>query len=229
MNAQKALIGLLASVICSFTACLAVSAQTAALRPPSPAISLPTRTPVIYVGDFTTQAPTADSESGLLRREKAEHDAKKINANAQSLTEAVVTALHNKGWVAYRINSSQPLPSSGWLVDGNYQQAISHKLLPSISSLMQPKQPNTDVSIRIVDLGAKHAGTLAAFSNAATLKGQGTSLASNPYMIAAAVIANRIEANSSINTLAGAIADRVVTIDKQMTATGTAPALTATP
>jgi hypothetical protein len=211
MNAQKALVCLLAAVGL-ITACASSSAQPMVGNPASSATVQRDQMVVVYVGDFTPTLPTADSESGLFRRMKAEHDEKKINANAQSLSDAVVAAFRSKGVVAYRVSASQP-PVSGWLIDGSYQQTISHNPFPILTSLVQPSQPNTDASIHITDLTAEHAGTLASFTSAATLKGQGSSFSTNPYKIAAHIVVHHIEASSSMNTLANAIADRIVAIN----------------
>lgn len=211
MNAQKALVCLLAATGL-ITACASSSAQSMVGKPASSATVQHARLPVIYVGDFTPTLPTPDSESGLFRRMKAEHDAKKIHTNAQSLSDAVVAALQGKGVVAYRASASQP-PVSGWLIDGSYQQTISHNPFPMLTSLVQPSQPNTDASIHITDLTAEHAGTLASFTSTAALKGQGSSISTNPYKLAAHVVVHRLEANSSMNALANAIADRIVAIN----------------
>jgi hypothetical protein len=170
--------------------------------------------PVIYVGNFQTVTPSAATKSGSFARMRAERDAKKIDANAQKLSAAVVKSLQKKGVAAYSLSSMHSIPATGWLVDCTYTQTISHSPFPMISSLVSADKPNTDAAIHIRDLSAAHVGDPVSFTSSATLKGQGTSFSTNPYKLAAHIVIHRIEAYSSMSSLADAIANSILAADK---------------
>jgi len=140
----------------------------------------------------------------------AARDAKKVGSNAQLLADAIVKALQNKGVSAHRLTSHQSIPTSGWMVKGTFQETISHTPFPMVSALIKPNVPNTDSDIRMLNLSNAGSGAPANFSSAGTLKGNGTSFSTNPYKLAAHIVVHRIEADTSMNTLANAIADRII-------------------
>lgn len=211
MNLFKVLGGL--SAMACLLAAHAVSAQTTADGHINDARTLYSDVPVIYVGDFQTVASSTETASGPFARLHAKHDAKKIDANAQTLAEAVIKSLQKKGLTAVSLSSTQRAPTAGLLVDGTYAQTISHSLFPMISALAQSGKPNTDATVRITDLDATHAGTPTSFTSDATLKGQGTSLSTNPYKLVAHIVIKHIEASTSMNALADSIADSIVAAD----------------
>jgi hypothetical protein len=212
MNVFKASIGVLA--ITSLLLTCSVSAQTVSNGHAHVEQVNHSNMPVIYVGNFQTVTPSAATESGYFARMRAERDAKKIDANAQKLAEAVVESLQKKGVSAYRLSSTRPIPKTGWLVDCTYMQTISHSPFPMISSLVSADKPNTDAAIHIRDLSAPHADAPVSFTSSATLKGQGTSFSTNPYKLAAHIVVHRIEAYSSMSSLADAIASSILAADK---------------
>jgi hypothetical protein len=167
---------------------------------------------VVYVGEFTPITPSASDEGGLFARKRAQHDAKKIDANAAALADAVVAALRTRGVNSLRLPPGEERPQSGWLLEGSYHQTISHSSLSAIAGLVGDEKPNTDTVISIRDLSSGANGTLSTFTSTTTLRGQGTSFSTNPYILVARVVIHRAEATSSMADLAGGVADRVIAI-----------------
>ena len=162
----------------------------------------------VYVGDF--QHVASVGSIGPVARMHAARDEKKEDENAKLLADAVVKALKSKGVDAQRLIPNQPLPSSGWLVNGTFKETISHTPFPMVSALIKPSGPNTESDIRMLNLSTEGSGNSANFSSTSNLMGNGSSFSTNPYKIAAHIVIHRIEADTSMNTLANTVADRIV-------------------
>jgi hypothetical protein len=208
MNASKATSGLLA-ILLIFSASVATAQPSSAISGEASAQHAPVALlGNVYIGDFQPVAPAGSP--GLVARMHAARDAKKEDSNAQLLADAIVKALQNKGVSAHRLTSHQPIPTSGWMVKGTFQETISHTPFPMVSALIKPNAPNTVSDIRMLSLSNVGSGAMANFSSTGTLKGNGTSFSTNPYKLAAHIVVHRIEADTSMNTSANAIADRIV-------------------
>jgi hypothetical protein len=165
---------------------------------------------VIYVEDFQP-VDQQDASSGLLlSRLRSARNAQKVDNNASALSDAIVKSLSSQGIKAYRISSQGPLPTSGWLVGGVFSERTSQGLLSSLASLGSSKTPNTEVTVSIADLASDPNVPFAVLGNADQLKGQGSAVAWNPYMVAVRLVVNEAQASSSMTDLANKIAGEIV-------------------
>jgi hypothetical protein len=190
-----------------------VAQNTSPASVPSTIQTISARNPAaIYVEDFQPIDQQDGSSGLLLSRLRSARNAQKVDSNASALSDAIVKSLSSQGVKAYRISSQGPLPSSGWLVGGVFSERTSQGLLSSLASLgsSASKTPNTEVTVSIADLASDPNTPFAVIGNADQLKGQGTAVAWNPYMVAVRLVVNEAQASSSMTALANKIAAEIV-------------------
>lgn len=165
----------------------------------------------VFVRDFRAQSTESGSSRVIGSRLRAARNSVKVDQNASSLAQGIVKALNAKGVASCRIASDAALPQTGWLVSGEFDQALPSGIgaaLPSAGS----SEKNTHVTVRLARLaaGADSAASAAAVLHADdTLKGQKPPAVPNPYAAAARFVIGHVEAMSSIDELAGSIADGI--------------------
>jgi hypothetical protein len=164
----------------------------------------------VVVRDFT---PVNQGGSGHFpgSRLRSMRNSMKIDENASALSEDIVKALGARGIAACHASAQTVLPASGWLVTGEFDEAIPAgfgSALRSKGSSDQP--PNTHVAVQLADLSARGGEPSVRIDASDQLKGQKSAAAPKPYGAAARFVINEVEASSSLDDLAGSIADRIV-------------------
>lgn len=146
----------------------------------------------IYIEDFTAEQPGSDAPSD------------KVEKNAAALSEALVKALNDRGFPAYRLGAADPAPQAGRVISGVFSETLPGGPFSQISSIGN-STPNSEVTLNIVEDG-KSVGTI---DMAASLGGQGKSLSINPYVIAAKLVIHHVASDRSIDDFAKRLADRI--------------------
>ncbi|SAK65920.1 hypothetical protein [Caballeronia ptereochthonis] len=182
--------------------------QTAA---PCPDPGSPSAAKLVFVRDFT---PVSEGGAPHLpgSRLRAARNAMRVNENASALSEGIVKALNARGIAACHATAQTALPASGWLVNGEFDETLSAgfgSALPSMGS-SDKQAPNTHVTVQLADLAASPDKPLAQIDTTDELKGQKSAAAPKPYGAAVRFVINRVEASSSLDDLAGKIADGIV-------------------
>ncbi|MDR5817104.1 MULTISPECIES: hypothetical protein [unclassified Caballeronia] len=170
----------------------------------------------VVVRDFT--AVSQGGESRLPgSRLRSMRNTMKVDQNASALAEDIVKTLQARGVNACRAQSQGPLPASGWLVTGEFDESIPAgpgAALPSMNSSDTP--PNTHVTVQLASLSAPAGQASARIDTSDELKGQKSAAAPKPYGAAARFVINKVEGASSLHDLAGKIADGIVTEQKRL-------------
>jgi hypothetical protein len=194
---------------------LAVSASTfAQSAPPCSADSK-----LVQVRDFTAvNSGSASHFPGS--RLRAARNAMKVDQNASALADGIVGKLNAKGIAACHLTAqaAQSAPrASGWLVTGEFDETLSSGFggaLPSMGS--SDKKPNAHVTVQLANLNASPDAPLTQIDTSSELKGQKSAAAPKPYGAAARFVINQVESASSLDDLAGKIADQIAAQKSKM-------------
>jgi hypothetical protein len=165
----------------------------------------------IYVRDFTPVSQETGGSRLLPSRLRAARNSVKVDQNASALAEGVVQALNAKGIPACHLAGQALPPPLGWLVTGEFEETLSSGFHPSLPSMSSSKQdtPNTQIFIQLANLAGGAGEPGAAIATSGALKGQGSAAAPKPYGAAARFVINKTEAISSLDALAGSIAEQI--------------------
>ncbi|BAN27969.1 hypothetical protein [Caballeronia insecticola] len=164
----------------------------------------------VFVRDFTAVKEGATSRFPGSRL-RAARNTMRVDENASALAEGIVKALNARGVAACHAAAQTALPASGWLVSGEFDETLPSGLgagLPSMGS-SDKQAPNTHVTVQLADLAASPGAPVTQIDTNDQLKGQKSAAAPKPYGAAARFVINQVEASSSLDDLAGKIAERI--------------------
>ncbi|SAL09116.1 hypothetical protein AWB71_00023 [Caballeronia peredens] len=164
----------------------------------------------VFVRDFTAVKEGATSRFPGSRL-RAARNTMRVDENASALSEGIVKALNARGIAACHAAAQTALPAAGWLVSGEFDETLPSGLgagLPSMGS-SDKQAPNTHVTVQLADLAASPGTPVAQIDTSDQLKGQKSAAAPKPYGAAARFVINQVEASSSLDDLAGKIAERI--------------------
>ncbi|MCC8960669.1 hypothetical protein H8B02_46950, partial [Bradyrhizobium sp. Pear77] len=131
--------------------------------------------------------------------------------SASALSRAIVRELNAQGSPARYLPADASPPSAGWLVNGVFYALDSRDPLLKLPFLdTAPKGPNTEVTVEIANLAVSPDVPFAVIGTDYRLKGQGSAVSWNPYIVAAKFVVNKIEASKSIDALANQIVAEII-------------------
>lgn len=193
-------------IVLGFAMGVPAFAQTA---PPCPGASTSGTGKPVFVRDFTAVSQGGSSHFPGSRLRSLRNSVK-VDENASALSDGIVKALNARGIAACHATAQTALPASGWLVSGEFDETLSSGFgtaLPSMGS--SDKAPNTHVTVQLADLAANANQPLAQIDTNDELKGQKSAAAPKPYGAAARFVINQVQSSSSLDELAGKIADGI--------------------
>jgi hypothetical protein len=164
--------------------------------------------PTIYVGEF--QPVDAAQGHGPLGAIASTMHANTVDQGAKKLSDALVAALHSRKISVMRLHEADPLPAQGWIVRGVLYSLDKESHLVSLPFHKSNQGPNVEVSVTIADASSAPGKPFAIVGTDAALKGQGSALSWNPYIIGAKLVIDKAESDSSIAKLAQQIADKIL-------------------
>jgi hypothetical protein len=165
--------------------------------------------PMIYVGGFQPVERASDGAGPVHALSKGIHT-RKADENAAALSQALVRALQNKQAAAEVLPAGASRPHEGWLVQGVYSALDEHSRLVSLPFANTPKGPNVEVTVTIADYAKDPDAPFAVIGTDAVLKGQGSAISWNPYIIGAKFVVHEVEGRKSMDALADQIADKIL-------------------
>ncbi|SAK52276.1 hypothetical protein AWB79_01859 [Caballeronia hypogeia] len=164
----------------------------------------------VYVRDFTPVSQQSGSSHLLGSRLRSARNSVRVEQNATALAQGIVKALNGRGIAACHFTDQSALPSAGWMVSGEFDETLASGFgagLPSMGSSDKP--PNTHVTVQLADLSTSPDQSSARIDTSAELKGQKSAAAPKPYGAAARFVINKTESISSLDDLAGKIAEQI--------------------
>jgi hypothetical protein len=170
----------------------------------------PAPAPAIYVGSFQSAEASTGQGFGPLHGLSSSLHTHRVDENAEKLSQALVRALRAHGRPAQALSLAGASPSSGWIVRGVFYSLDSDSHLISVPFMGKKKGPNVEVTVTIAD-AAKDANTpFAVIGTDAALRGQGSAISWNPYIVAAKFVIHTVEGDRSIEALANEIATKIL-------------------
>jgi len=165
--------------------------------------------PTIYVEDFRPVDEAAQG-SGPLGAIASSMHRREVDENADRLSDALVAALNSRNASATRLHDTDAVPERGWIVRGVLYSLDKQSHLISLPFQKSGGGPNVEVSVTIADAARDPATPFAVVGTDAALKGQGSALSWNPYIIGAKFIVKKVEGEASIEALAQQIAAKIL-------------------
>jgi hypothetical protein len=135
--------------------------------------------------------------------------ARRVDDSAEKLSRALVKALSDNKVAAASLSPSGPLPTEGWVVRGVFYSLQDDRLI-SIPFMGGKKDHNVEVTVTIADASKNLDKPFAVIGTDAALKGQGSSLSWNPYIIAAKFAVNQTQGQKSLDALASEISTKIL-------------------